>query len=229
MFSLAAASSSSSASSALISSHLAVISLQLVTGAWQLSKELAALCYVRLDELESALPPALAPFAEKKQIWATALAVALLQKRHRSAEDEWELVADKATLWMKGQLLTSASCSVDDLLVAAKGQGVCLCLSAARLILITVAVHRHLKSRTYTHVGHTQTDTYTHARDFWFVNTQEGQTHSCQGSKNFAAGSLTTIFFLQSVIMDYRNSVCLALIFALVLLFSFLLPEHFEA
>ena len=99
--------------------HLAVISLQQFSGAWHLNEDLAKICGRSLSDLQSSLPASLSSLSDKESVWATLLAVALLKHCHGDAEDEWELVVEKAMSWLKG-CLASTSESVDELLKTAK-------------------------------------------------------------------------------------------------------------
>ena len=99
-------------------SHLAVISLQQFSGAWHLNEALAEICGQSLSHLRASLPTSLSS-PDKESVWATLLAVALLKHRHGDAEEEWELVVEKAMSWVKG-CLASTSESVDELLKIAK-------------------------------------------------------------------------------------------------------------
>ena len=99
--------------------HLAVISLQQFSGVWHLNEALAKICGRPLADLQSSQPASLSSLSDKESMWATLLAVVLLKHRHGDAEEEWELVVEKAMSWLKG-CLASTSESVDELLKIAK-------------------------------------------------------------------------------------------------------------
>ena len=101
------------------SGHLSIIALQQFSGAWDLNEALAKICGRSLTDLRSSLPASLSSSSDKESIWATLLAVALLKHRHGDAEDEWELVVEKAILWVRS-CVVSTSDSVDELLKIAK-------------------------------------------------------------------------------------------------------------
>ena len=103
MKSTARNSSSSSRSQPAPSSGLSqLISLQAAEGFWILNDLLASLTGVSLSVLKSACPDGVSG-----NVWATVLALVLLEKRFNSQRDEWELVAMKAEMWVQGQPLTS--------------------------------------------------------------------------------------------------------------------------
>ena len=63
---------------------------------------LASLTGVSLSVLKSACPDGVSG-----NVWATVLALVLLEKRFNSQRDELELVAMKAEMWVQGQPLVS--------------------------------------------------------------------------------------------------------------------------
>ena len=103
MKSAARNSSSSSRSQPGPSSGLSqLISLQAAEGFWILNDSLASLTGVSLSVLKSACPDGVSV-----NVWATVLALVLLEKRFNSQHDEWELVAMKAEMWVQSQPLAS--------------------------------------------------------------------------------------------------------------------------
>ena len=78
-----------------------IISLQLASGAWKLSAELAGLLGHSLEELKAACPAACE--GELELVWATVLVLGYLEKKLLELQDEWELIAMKAKNWLKKQ------------------------------------------------------------------------------------------------------------------------------
>ena len=78
-----------------------IISLQLASGAWKLSAELAGLLGYSMEELKAACPAACE--GELELVWATALVLGYLEKKLLELQDEWELIAMKAKNWLKKQ------------------------------------------------------------------------------------------------------------------------------
>ena len=76
-----------------------VISLQLASGAWTLSAELASLLGQSVQQLKTACPASPCE-GDVELVWATALALCYLEKRHAKRKDEWELLAVKASEWL---------------------------------------------------------------------------------------------------------------------------------
>ena len=107
-----------SAAITMAADHLAIVSLQQFSGAWNLNEAFAKICGRSLSDLHSSLPASLSSLSDKDSVWATLLAVAILKHRHSSVEDEWELCVEKAMLWLKS-CLESTSQSVEALLAIA--------------------------------------------------------------------------------------------------------------
>ena len=80
-----------------------LITAQQLNGSWTLDASLAQLIGKSLSDLESAYP------IDRKgvgaTVWATVLAVSLLQSRYSSQQEEWELIVMKAESWLKKQSL----------------------------------------------------------------------------------------------------------------------------
>ena len=96
---------------------MSLIAAQHVNGSWILNASLAQLLGKSLHDLESACPIEMK--GEVACVWATVLAVSLLRVRYSSQQEEWELIAMKAKLWLKKQNLPSG-CTLDQLFQAAK-------------------------------------------------------------------------------------------------------------
>ena len=78
-----------------------VINLQMASGAWQLTAQLAGILGSTIDELKSACPVPCE--GDIQSLWATALVLVFLRKKMSDFQDEWELVAMKAENWQKKQ------------------------------------------------------------------------------------------------------------------------------
>ena len=96
---------------------MTLITAQQVNGSWALNTSLAQLMGKSLQDLKSACS------IEMKEdvagVWATVLAVSLLRARYSSQQDEWELIAMKAELWLKKQSLPPG-CTLEQLFQAAQ-------------------------------------------------------------------------------------------------------------
>ena len=80
-----------------------LISAQHLDGSWKLTSSFAQLIGKSLPDLEATCP--IGREGVGGTIWATVLAVSLLRSRYFSQQDEWELIAMKAELWLKKQSL----------------------------------------------------------------------------------------------------------------------------
>lgn len=97
---------------------MSVISLQKASGAWDLTDQLVTLCTTSRDALSTGCPREIAvETAEGKLLWATALALVLLMGKFSDQKDEWEMIAEKGTKWMKKNL--SNAVNYDDVLKSA--------------------------------------------------------------------------------------------------------------
>ena len=84
---------------------MSVISLQKASGSWDLTDELVSLCGTSRDALIKGCPKEIAvDTSEGKLLWATALALVLLMGKFTDQKDEWEMIAEKGTKWMKKNL-----------------------------------------------------------------------------------------------------------------------------
>ena len=84
---------------------MSVISLQKASGSWDLTDKLVSLCGISRDALIKGCPKEIAvDTGEGKLLWATALALVLLMGKFTDQKDEWEMIAEKGTKWMKKNL-----------------------------------------------------------------------------------------------------------------------------
>ncbi|MED6264424.1 hypothetical protein CHARACLAT_014810, partial [Characodon lateralis] len=84
---------------------LELVSLQDASGCWLLDPCLAAALGKSTEDLEKTKPA-----SAKKDVWATILALIWLHGVQVNAKDEWDLLAMKATLWLRAK---KASCIRD--------------------------------------------------------------------------------------------------------------------
>ncbi|KAJ7365508.1 von Willebrand factor A domain-containing protein 5A [Desmophyllum pertusum] len=77
---------------------LALITLQKASGSWDLTDQLQR-CFDQRMPKEIAVGT-----SEGKLLWATALALVLLMGKFVEQKDEWEMIAEKGTKWMKKNL-----------------------------------------------------------------------------------------------------------------------------
>ena len=84
-----------------------IINLQMASGAWQLTIQLAGLLGSDIDVLKSACPVPCE--GDIQSLWATALVLVFLRKKMSDSQDEWELVAMKAENWLKKQSVPGGS------------------------------------------------------------------------------------------------------------------------
>ena len=84
---------------------LSVISLQKAPGSWGFTDQLVSLCGKSRDALINGCPEEIAvDTGEGKLLWATALALVLLMGKFLDQKDEWEMIAEKGSKWMKKNL-----------------------------------------------------------------------------------------------------------------------------
>jgi len=87
------------------SAGLWVISLQKASGSWALTDKLVSLSGTSRDALIKGCPKEIAvETGEGKLLWATALALVLLMGKFLDQKDEWEMIAEKGSKWMKKNL-----------------------------------------------------------------------------------------------------------------------------
>jgi hypothetical protein len=77
---------------------VALASLQRADGSWPLARPLADILERSLRDLERAMPAPDAPLA--RELWATALALAWLERHAKPLVGEWEMLASKAERWL---------------------------------------------------------------------------------------------------------------------------------
>lgn len=78
--------------------------LQAAEGFWRLDSTLASVFSKSPSELESACPMKLEG-ESLRTVWATVLTLVYLETQCQGDQDEWELVAMKAEMWLQGQTL----------------------------------------------------------------------------------------------------------------------------
>ena len=84
---------------------MSVISLQRASGSWDLTDQLVSLCGTSRDALLKGCPKEIAVDTDEgKLLWATALALVLLMGKFLDQKDEWEMIGEKGTKWMKKNL-----------------------------------------------------------------------------------------------------------------------------
>ena len=86
-----------------------IISLQLASGAWKMSTEVADVIAKTIAELKDSCPVSCE--GDMETIWATIIVLVYLQLRQSKFKDEWELVAAKAEAWLTKQNLPQ-ECSI---------------------------------------------------------------------------------------------------------------------
>ena len=97
---------------------LLVMSLQKFSGAWDLTDQLVALFTTSQDALIAGCPREIAvETAEGKLLWTTALALVLLMGTFSDQKDEWEMIAERGSKWMKENLPDAVN--YDDVLKSA--------------------------------------------------------------------------------------------------------------
>ncbi|KAL9954878.1 hypothetical protein ACROYT_G042463 [Oculina patagonica] len=90
---------------------MSVISLQKASGSWELTDQLVSLCGTSRDALIKGCPKEIAvDTGEGKLLWATALALVLLMGKFLDQKDEWEMIAEKGTKWIKKNLPAGVKC-----------------------------------------------------------------------------------------------------------------------
>ena len=88
---------------------LVLITLQKASGSWDLTDQLLSLCGTNRDALIKGCPKEIAfDTGDGKLLWATALALVLLMGKFLDQKDEWEMIAEKGSNWMKKNLPAGA-------------------------------------------------------------------------------------------------------------------------
>ncbi len=98
----------SSAASPLTTGLSRLVLLQQFRGNWLLNAELASVIGIPLESLKHNLPSEVEP-----DVWATAIAIAVLQQRYAAFAVEWELLAKKATRFINSIIGSQASQLID--------------------------------------------------------------------------------------------------------------------
>ena len=84
---------------------MALVRLQKASGSWDLTDQLVSLCGTSRDALLKGCPKEIAVgTGEGKLLWATALALVLLMSNFLYHKDEWEMIAEKGSEWIKKNL-----------------------------------------------------------------------------------------------------------------------------
>ena len=95
----------------------ALVTLQQANGSWCLDDSLAHQLGKRRSELEGPCP--VKCVGMMAAVWATVLALCVMQTRHQDKQEEWKLVVGKAEVWLKRQVLPSGL-TMDQLHAAAR-------------------------------------------------------------------------------------------------------------
>ncbi len=78
----------------------ALVKLQRASGVWELDEALAQVLGRRLEDIRRAMPAVDVPVDATARAWATALAVAWLERHASAQQDEWRTLAVKAHRWL---------------------------------------------------------------------------------------------------------------------------------
>ena len=79
-----------------------LVALQRADGSWDLDEAFAQVLGVALSDLVARISGVRGDTAEARRAWATALALAFLERDESSNRDEWALLATKARRWLSG-------------------------------------------------------------------------------------------------------------------------------
>ena len=112
---MAPTSSTSSSSSPLSQ----LITLQQAEGYWKLDALLSKILGLSVADLKAKCPIDCSS-SSIEELWATMLALAVMEEKYSSQQDEWELVAMKAEMWLQAQPLPPSTPTLDNLKQAAK-------------------------------------------------------------------------------------------------------------
>ena len=77
-----------------------LVKLQRASGSWDLDEALAQVLGRRLEDIRRAMPAATVPGDTTTRAWATALALAWLERHASAQQDEWRALAVKAHRWL---------------------------------------------------------------------------------------------------------------------------------
>jgi len=77
-----------------------LVALQQADGHWELSADLATIIGRDLSEIERSLDGASGSASDLRRAWATALAIAWLERQAAEAEEQWRMLSLKARKWL---------------------------------------------------------------------------------------------------------------------------------
>jgi len=83
-----------------------LVALQRADGSWDLDEAFAQVVGIALSDLAARIAGVRGDAGEATRAWATALALAFLEREAFSNRDEWELLATKARRWLSGVTVT---------------------------------------------------------------------------------------------------------------------------
>jgi hypothetical protein len=86
----------------------ALIVMQAADGSWDLTPEFASILGCDLDQLRVVVDRALGPRKILRRVWATALAVACLERFAPDARQEWDMLARKARAFIDAAAIPSS-------------------------------------------------------------------------------------------------------------------------
>ena len=95
-----------------------LITLQQAEGYWKMDESLAKILSYSVVDLKSKCPVDCSSSVEL--LWATMLALVMMEEKFAGQRDEWELVAMKTEMWLQSQPLPPATPTLDSFKQAAK-------------------------------------------------------------------------------------------------------------
>lgn len=95
-----------------------LITLQQAEGYWKMDESLAKILSFSVADLKSKCPVDCSSSVEL--LWATVLALVMMEEKFAGQRDEWELVAMKTEMWLQSQPLPPATPTLDSFKQAAK-------------------------------------------------------------------------------------------------------------
>ena len=96
-----------------------LITLQQAEGYWKLDASLSKILGFSVADLKTKCPIDCSS-SSIEELWATMLALAVMEEKYSSQQDEWELVAMKAEMWLQAQPLPPSTPTLDNFKQAAK-------------------------------------------------------------------------------------------------------------
>ena len=96
-----------------------LITLQQAEGHWKMDKSLAKILSSSVADLKSKCPVDCSS-SSVELLWATMLALVMMEERFAGQRDEWELVAMKTEMWLQSQPLPPDTPTLDSFKHAAK-------------------------------------------------------------------------------------------------------------